>query len=49
MKAQTPEELRAMAERDIKRIKFPVNVKDRIRHAVDYATFTKGWPKMWVG
>ena len=49
MKAQTPEELRVMAERDIKRIVFPTNVKDRIRKTVDYAAFMKGWPKLWVG
>ena len=49
IKAQTPEELRAMAERDIKRIVFPTNVRDRIRKAVDYASFMKGWPKLWVG
>lgn len=49
IKAQTPEEVREMAERDIKRIVFPVNVKDRIRKAVDYASFVKGWSKIWVG
>ena len=49
MRAQTPEELREMVERDIKRIVFPTNVRDRIRKAVDYATFMKGWPKLWVG
>ena len=49
MRAQTPEELRTMAERDIKRIVFPTNVRDRIRKAVDYIAFMKGWPKLWVG